>query len=86
MALADGKLIIRNNKNGYITLAECAHPTVIGETYRFRIEAKGNTISVYENGSLVLSVIDEDKPYLTGCIGCSVRSGARAYFDDLKIN
>ncbi len=86
VALADGKLMIRKNKNGYVTLAECEHPAVIGETYRFKISAKGNEIAVYENGSLVLSVTDEDKPYLTGCIGCSVRNGARAYFDDLKIN
>lgn len=86
VVLADGKLMIRKNKNGYVTLAECDHPTNIGETYRFKITVKGNAIAVYENGSLVLSVTDEDKPYLTGCIGCSVRDGARAYFDDLKIN
>ncbi len=86
VALKDGKLMIRKNKNGYVTLAECDHPTVTGETYRFRIAARGNEITVYENGALVLSVRDEDKPYLTGCIGCSVFGGARAYFDDLKIN
>jgi len=86
VALADEKLMIRKNKNGYDTLASCVHETKIGKTYRFRIEAKGSTISVYENGCLVLSAVDEDQPYLTGCIGCSVRDGARAYFDDLKIN
>ncbi len=86
VALKDGKLMIRKNENGYRTLAECDHPTEIGQTYRLKIHAKGNEIAVYENGALVLSVADEDRPYLTGCIGCSVFGGARAYFDDLKIN
>lgn len=86
VALADEKLMIRKNKNGYETLASCVHETKVGKTYRFRIEARGNKISVYENGALVLAAVDEDKPYLTGCIGCSVRDGARAYFDNLKIN
>ncbi len=85
VALKDGKLMIRKNENGYRTLAECAHETKIGTTYRFRIVLNGNEIAVYENGSLVLSVRDEDKPYLNGCIGCSVRDGARAYFNHLVI-
>ncbi|MBQ9950643.1 MAG: ADP-ribosylglycohydrolase family protein [Clostridia bacterium] len=85
-ALRDGKLMIRKNENGYRTLAECAHETETGKTYRFRIVAEGNAISVWENGQCLLSVQDEDHPYLNGCIGCSVRDGARAYFDHLVID
>jgi len=85
IALGDGKLMIRKNENGYRTLAECVHPTMMGETYRLKIVAKGSEISVWENGALLLSVCDEDKPYLNGCIGCSVYDGARAYFDHLVI-
>jgi ADP-ribosylglycohydrolase len=84
-ALKDGKLMIRKNENGYRTLAECDHPTVIGETYRLKVEANGNEISVREGGKLLLSVKDTEKPYLNGCIGCSVRDGARAYYDFLVI-
>jgi len=86
VALSDGKLMIRKNENGYRTLAECAYETAIGTTYRFKIVLCGNEISVYEKDTRILSVRDEDKPYLNGCIGCSVRSGARAYFNHLKIN
>jgi len=86
VALRGGKLMIRKNENGYRTLAECAHPTETGETYRFRIVCKGNEISVWEDGALLLSVRDDDRPYLNGCIGCSVFHGARSYFDHLVIN
>ncbi len=86
IALNNGMLMIRKNENGYRTLAECPHATVPGETYRFKIAVTGNEITVSENGALLLSVCDEDQPYLSGCIGCSVRDGARAYFADLKIN
>lgn len=85
VALRDGRLMIQKNENGYRTLAECPHRTEIGKTYRFTVEARGNVISVYEGGELLLSAADEDRPYLTGCIGCSVRDGGRAYFDDLAI-
>lgn len=85
VALRNGKLMIRKNENGYRTLAECEHPTAIGEMYRFKIDARGNEISVYEDGILLLSVKDEESPYLSGCIGCSVRGGARAHFDHLVI-
>ena len=85
VAMQGGKLMIRKNENGYRTLAECAHETKTGETYRFRIEARGSEISVWEAGKCLLSVQDKDHPYLNGCIGCSVRDGARAYFDHLVI-
>ncbi len=85
VALRSGRLMIRKNENGYRTLAECDHPTEIGETYRFRIDVKGNEISVFEDGKRLLSVCDEENPYLNGCIGCSVRDGARTYFDHLVI-
>lgn len=86
VALNDGKLLIRKNANGYRTLAELPHETKVGKTYRFKIAVVGNEIAVYENDALVLSVRDEDHPYLTGCIGCSVRDGARARFDRLVVN
>ena len=86
VALRDGKLMIQKNAGGYTTLAETPHETAIGRTYRFRIEAKGNTVQVFENGAPVLSATDGDHPYLNGCIGASVREGGRAYFDDLVIN
>ncbi len=86
VALRNGKLMIRKNENGYRTLAECDHPTQIGETYRLKIVCKGNRISVHENGICLLQTTDEDHPYLNGCIGCSVFHGARTYFDHLVIN
>ena len=86
VALAGGRLMIQKNENGYRTLAERGHETEVGKTYRFTIEVKGNAIAVYEGGALLLAVVDDDHPYLTGCVGCSVRNGGRAYFDDLMID
>ena len=86
VALGNGKLMICKNENGYRTLAETEHETKIGETYRLRIECRGNEISVWKDGKCVLRASDEVNPYLNGCIGCSVRDGARAYFDHLIIN
>ena len=85
VALRNGKLMIRKNENGYRTLAECDHPTEIGETYRLKIVCQGNQISVYEKGICLLQTRDENQPYLNGCIGCSVFHGARTYFDHLVI-
>ena len=85
VALEGGRLMIQKNENGYRTLTECAHETEIGKSYRFTVRAEGNRISVFENGALLLTAADDDHPYLTGCVGCSVRNGGRAYFDDLKI-
>lgn len=86
VALGGGRLMIRKNENGYRTLAETEHETKVGETYRLKIECRGNEISVWEDGKCLLSVSDEENPYLNGCIGCSVRDGARAHFDHLIIN
>ena len=85
VALKDGRLMIQKNENGYRTLAECPHETAVGQTYRLAVEARGDTIRVSEGGQLLLEARDADRPYLTGCVGCSVRDGARAYFDDLYI-
>ena len=85
VAMADGKLMIQKNENGYRTLAECPHETAVGKSYRFRIEAAGNRITVSENGVKLLEAVDEVNPYLNGCIGCSVRNGARAFFDHFVV-
>lgn len=85
VTLDEGMLKIQKNANGYRTLAECKYPTEMGKTSRFRIEAHGSEISVYENGEKLLSALDNDQPYLNGCIGCSVRNGARALYNHLII-
>ncbi|MBI5465185.1 hypothetical protein HY946_01090, partial [Candidatus Gottesmanbacteria bacterium] len=41
----------------------------IGETHRFRIEAKGNRIIVYGDGTLLLDFIDDENPIFTGRLG-----------------
>ena len=74
------------NACGYRTLAECPHETRIGETYRLRVEVTGSRIRVIERGRTLLEAEDTDHPYLNGCIGCSLREGARAWFDHFTIN
>ena len=86
VALHQGRLMIQKNACGYRTLAECPHETRIGETYRLRVEVAGSRIRVIERGRTLLEAEDTDHPYLNGCIGCSLREGARAWFDHFTIN
>lgn len=85
IAMSNGKLMIRKNENGYRTLAQCDHETQIGKAYRYKIDVRENFIAVWEDGKLLLQATDENNPYLNGCVGCSVRHGARAYFDHFVI-
>ncbi len=83
MVRAD-RLSIEKNANGYAELASCPFDAPVGAIRRLTVEVRGNQIRVLEGESQLLCATDDD-PYRTGCVGCGVYDGTRAYFDDLVI-
>jgi hypothetical protein len=84
--LENGTLALKKNVNGeYITLASVPFAYETGNEYRIRAVANDTDIRVYANGSLKISYTDNDRPYLTGCIGALLNGGARAGFKDFIV-
>ena len=85
VAMDGKKLMIRKNENGYRTVASCDCEVALKTPCRLKIEVCGPAITVAVDGKQALQYTDAERPYVYGCIGCSVRGGARAWFSDLKI-
>jgi len=72
------KLCLGKNESGsYRTLAETDFAWEPGKTYAITVKAEGNTLTVWVDGELLLTYADEQRPYMTGSIGLSVRGGSR---------
>ena len=68
-----GLSIVKNDMEPEF-LANCEHECIMGKTYAFTIECRGETISVFENG---MKLIEADCGYVNGAIGFGVKNGAR---------
>ena len=55
-----------------------------GQTYRITVNVTGNRIQAKLQNT-VLTVLDQDRPYLAGCIGLAVREGSRFYCRSIEI-
>lgn len=56
----------------------------LGQWYTVRVIQTGNIISIYVDGTLVVSFTDSERPYLNGKIGC-YNEDAETYFDDIAL-
>ena len=81
---ADG-ISIAKNDNGYREIARCAMPAPSDGTVVLTARAIGNTISVLKDGKVLLSVTDNESPYLTGMVGLILRDGGHALFESIKV-
>ena len=82
--LPDGKAAILKNDNGYSVLTETAFDWKLGEEYMVKVTAKGNCLKAEINGC-VLEVCDHGRPYLTGSVGVSMRSGSHDKYRKIKV-
>jgi ADP-ribosylglycohydrolase len=80
-----GKLALRKNAFGYITLTEAPLDWKPGEEYVIRVRVKGNRIEAGCAGAKI-DYTDESDPYLTGAVGVSVLDGSHASYRYIRIH
>lgn len=83
--LPDGKAGLLKNDNGYRILAEMPFDWKKGEEYTVKITAQGNILKAEINGC-VLEAWDEERPYLRGSVGVSMRKGSHDKYRKIKIS
>lgn len=82
--LPNGKAAILKNDNGYQTLKEMDCNWAAGKEYRVSIAVNGNRIRAeFEGGCL--EATDDNRPYLTGSVGISVRNGSHAKYRKIEV-
>ena len=79
------KLDLSKNDNGYKTLMQVEFPWEYRKEYSFKVEAKGDKISVRHADQKLMEYQDKENPYLFGCVGASVREGSHCHYRDFKI-
>ena len=79
-----GKVALRKNQHGYITLCEADFPWEPGKEYRLDFAAQGGTLTLAIDGKKVLSYEDPD-PLANGCAGLSVEKGSHCLYRDMAI-
>lgn len=83
--LAGNKLALLKNFNGYRELAAVNFPWEHGKEYTISIKVTGSQIEVSEGDNLLFTFTDNDKPYLKGQVGMSVRAGSHTRYRTLNI-
>jgi hypothetical protein len=81
-----GKLVFEKNENPYRRLAEVPFAWEPGRDYVITVKARGPHFTVAVDGREYISYTDNDKPYLSGCAGFSVRKGSHCAYRRIKIN
>ena len=82
--LPDGRLAILKNDNGYSVLAQTPFAWEKGREYTIAVTVKGNEIrAVVED--VVLSAVDEVRPYLHGSIGVSLQNGSHDRYKRIRV-
>jgi ADP-ribosylglycohydrolase len=82
----EGKLVFEKNENPYRRLAEIPFAWEPGREYTIKVSARGNRFTVSVDGREYISYTDAANPYLSGCIGLSVRDGSRCALREIRIN
>ena len=86
VTFGDGTLSLRKNQNGYRTLWEIPFDWQPGRRYDIRVQADGNTLTVWVNGTHIRAYTDTDHPLLEGAAGISVSHGGHCCLDTLRIS
>ena len=79
-----GKVALRKNQHGYVTLQEAAFPWEPGQEYRLDFTARGGRLTLAIDGQGLLTYEDPE-PLRTGCAGLSVEDGSHCLYRDLAI-
>ncbi len=79
------EVVLYKNENGYRTLSSAKYLWDDQQTYNLRVEAKGNTFSVYVNEEKVIDFTDEENPYLYGQVGFSNSHGSHTHYKGYSV-
>lgn len=77
---------ILKNQNGYTVLKEIDFPWKAGKEYEITVKAEGKRICAVIGGQIQICVEDDEKPYLTGCIGLSVQRGSHLTCREIEVS
>lgn len=80
-----GKLALFKNDHGYKELAAARCDWRPDAAYAFKVEAVGCLFRIFVNGQIMLEYRDNDKPYLSGCVGFSQLSGGHTHYRDMRV-
>jgi hypothetical protein len=72
----NGKLALEKNENPYRRLTEVPFAWELEKEYTITVSANGPQLTVAVDGREYISYRDDEEPYLSGCIGLSVRNGS----------
>jgi ADP-ribosylglycohydrolase len=81
-----GKLVFAKTENSYRTLAEVPFAWEAGRDYTITVAAQGPRFTVSVDGKEYIAYTDNDNPYLSGCIGFSVRNGSHCAYRMIKVS
>lgn len=73
--LPGNRAAILKNDNGYRILQEISFVWETGKEYHIAVTVKENRISMEVDGKTLITVMDEEHPYLLGSVGLSVQNG-----------
>lgn len=85
LAYRDGTLLLQKNENGYTTLASIPYEWPMKEFRTLTVRVEGNAMSVLESGKVLISTVDETRPYLNGMVGLRVEKGGRVQCKSIRI-
>lgn len=80
----DGRFAIFKNKGGYEAVAWKQFYLESGKAYEIQITAKGNFIEAQADG-VTVTFLDEERPYLYGGVGLSVRKGSHVSCKSIRV-
>ena len=80
-----GKLELRKNQNGYITLAAADFPWQHGAEYEVSVKCADNNLTVSVDGEKFIEYTDNDNPHLEGAIGLSCFEGSRISMSGISV-
>ncbi len=80
-----GRFAILKNDQGYKPLVEATFDWQSGQSYEIQVKLSGNTIAA-RVGGCEISVVDEDKPWLSGAVGLAVREGSHCALRQIKVS
>ncbi len=83
--LSGDRVAILKNDHGYRIMQETEYCWLIGKEYKVMITVVGNRITAEIDGH-ILTVVDEERPFLTGAIGVSVQDGSHSKYREIRIS
>lgn len=76
--------VLKKTRKGISVLCEAPYEWKHNKIYSIAVMVSGSQIQA-RVGETVLTVNDEERPYLSGCIGLAVRAGSRVYCRSIRV-